>query len=78
MSPVRRRPMHSGLANFDDLPGAAYVPVGVVGGLFGCSVATVWRRVRDGQIPAPHRLGKRSTRWRVGDLRELLAEISSP
>jgi len=37
------------------------------------SAATLWRRVRDGSFPAPLRLGKRITAWRVGDVRAWLS-----
>lgn len=54
---------------FDTLPDSAYVPLPVVCALFACSPATIWRRVRDGRLVAPHRIGKRTTRWLVGQLR---------
>lgn len=63
------------LSAFDDLPESAYVSLCVVCALFGCSPATVWRRVRTGQLASPHRIGLRSTRWRVGDLRQELAKV---
>lgn len=66
--------INSSLKDFDDLPGSAYVPLLVVCALFFCSPATVWRRVRDGQLVAPHRIGSRTTRWLVADLREALAK----
>lgn len=61
-----------GLRAFDELPDSAYVPVKVVCGLYSCSAASVWRWVRNGQLVAPHRLGPRSTRWSVGELRAAL------
>jgi prophage regulatory protein len=57
---------------FDDLPDSAYVALPVVCALYDCSPATVWRRVASGQLVAPHRLGTRTTRWRVGELRAAL------
>ena len=32
--------------------------------------------VRDGRFPKPVKLGKRTTAWRVADLRQLIQEIS--
>lgn len=61
--------LHQALKNFDDLPDSAYVPITVVCGLFACSPATVWRRVLVGELVAPHRIGQRTTRWKVGELR---------
>lgn len=61
------------LQNFDALPDAAHVRQPVVEALFGCSSATVWRRVKDGGIPAPVKLSTRITAWNVGKLRRALA-----
>ncbi len=63
------------ISKFDEIPGLAFVDITTVRTLFGCSVATVWRRVKDGQIPAPYRLGKRSTRWQVAELRVALTAV---
>ena len=60
------------LKNFDSLPDSANVRVPVVKGLYGCSSATVWRRVKDGLIPPPRKLGPKHTAWNVGDLRRAL------
>lgn len=60
------------LAAFDDLPNEARVPVKTVAALFGVSTSTVWRRVRDGALPAPESLGARTRRWRVGALRQVM------
>lgn len=66
--------IHPTVAVFDKLPESAFVPLFVVCALFCCSPATVWRRVRAGQLASPHRIGLRTTRWRVGDLRKDLAK----
>ena len=36
------------------------------------SPSTFWRRVRDGSMPPPVKLGERFTCWRVGDVRAWL------
>lgn len=59
------------LQNFDLLPDSANVRQPVVEALFGCSSATVWRRVKDGRIPTPRKL-ERVTAWNVGQLRRAL------
>ena len=64
---------HPTVAVFDKLPESAFGPLCVVCALFCCSPATVWRRVRAGQLASPHRIGLRTTRWRVSDLRKDLA-----
>lgn len=61
------------LKNFDSLPDSAQVRQPVVEGLFACSGATVWRRVKQGRLPAPVRLSDRITVWKVADLRRVLA-----
>ena len=62
------------LINFPFLPDDAHVRQKVVETLFACSSATVWRNVKKGTIPAPRRISERITAWRVGDLRQALAE----
>jgi prophage regulatory protein len=66
---------HLALKNFDELPQCAFITLAVVCALFSCSPATVWRRVRAGQLVAPHQIGKRTTRWSVEEIREALASI---
>lgn len=61
------------IAEFDQLPDAARVPVTTVAQLYGVSVATVWRWVRQSRVPAPCRVGG-TTRWSVGALRRALVE----
>jgi|GEM_PF-684672 len=61
--------------NFDSLPDSAFVRIDVVAPLFACAVATVWRRIKTGQIPTPVKLSSRSTAWRVGDLRQALRAL---
>jgi predicted DNA-binding transcriptional regulator AlpA len=64
------------LRDFDSLPDAANVRQPVVEALFACSSATVWRRVKDGRLPAPRKLSDRVTAWNVGELRRALAPES--
>ncbi|ASW00017.1 helix-turn-helix transcriptional regulator [Paraburkholderia aromaticivorans] len=59
------------LANWGVLPNDAHIDVRTVAVLFGCSVPTVYRRVRAKQIPAPRKFGS-STRWNVGEIRDAL------
>lgn len=35
---------------------------------WSCSRATVWRRVKKGDIPAPTNLGQRMCRWRLSEI----------
>lgn len=63
----------SALKNFDALPDVARVRLPVVCALFSRSDASVWRDVKSGRLPAPVKVGPRSTAWVVGDLRQALA-----
>lgn len=60
------------LIYFDALPDIANVDSSVISRLYGCSMATIWRRVNTGDLPAPRKFG-RSTRWNVGAIRAHLA-----
>jgi len=61
------------LKNFDLLPNEADVRLPVVAALYGCSPATIWRRVKSGHIPAPVKRSVRVTAWNVGMLRKARA-----
>ena len=69
------RAIPDALRLFDELPDSAYVRQPVVEALFGCSHATVWRRVKDGGIPSPRKLSERITGWNVGALRQALSDL---
>ncbi len=60
------------LTHFDQLPNSANVRLSVVMALYGISPATVWRNVKNGNIPKPHKLTTRTTVWNVGELRAAL------
>lgn len=62
------------LKNFDSLPDSALVPVTAFRALAGIAPSTVWRRTSlEPDFPKPVRLGAKCTRFRVGDIRRLLA-----
>jgi prophage regulatory protein len=62
-------------ANFDDLPSSAFVSIRTVAAITIASNSTIWRRVKDGTLPKPHKLGPNTTRWNVGELREYLSRV---
>jgi predicted DNA-binding transcriptional regulator AlpA len=64
-----KKSISASLENFDLLPDSAYVRQPVVEGLFACSGPTIWRRVKNGSIPAPKKLSAGVTGWNVGTLR---------
>jgi predicted DNA-binding transcriptional regulator AlpA len=41
----------------------------------GCSRATWWRRVKDGTMPTPIRIGG-MTRWRLSEIHQVVADLS--
>jgi predicted DNA-binding transcriptional regulator AlpA len=59
--------------NFDVLPNTALVSVREISLLSGKSTATLWRDVRDGRLPKPHKIGPKSPRWNVSDIRRFLS-----
>ncbi|MBT9462543.1 transcriptional regulator [Hydrogenophaga sp.] len=62
------------LKNFDSLPDSALLPVTAFRTLAGIAPSTVWRRTSlEPDFPKPVRLGAKCTRFKVGDIRRLLA-----
>ncbi len=63
----------SALQQFDLLPDIANVRLPIVMALWGISSATVWRNIKNGNIPKPRKLTSRTTVFNVGELRAALA-----
>lgn len=61
------------LANFDDMPNAAFIRLPAVALAYGFSKATVWRNVKKGTMPSPKKLSERVTAWNVGEIKADLA-----
>lgn len=76
-TPQTRPAIAESLRNFDSLPDCAHVRLPVVCALFGVAPATVWRRVKSGQIPAPTKNGPRVSAFQVGKLRAALASATA-
>jgi len=47
-----------------------YLTVGQVAARYNVSTDSVWRWKRNGDLPAPVRIGTNCTRWRLSDLVE--------
>ncbi|MGQ0526708.1 MAG: helix-turn-helix transcriptional regulator [Alphaproteobacteria bacterium] len=77
MRQQRKLKQQETLNNFDNLPDSAHVRQPVVEALYACSGATLWRRVKQGLIPSPKKLGPRISGWNVGELRADLARLGS-
>jgi predicted DNA-binding transcriptional regulator AlpA len=72
-----RQEIPDALRNFDSLPDCAHVRLPTVCALLGVGPATVWRRVKSGQLHAPTKLGRRIAAFNVGALRADLAALSA-
>lgn len=59
-------------SKFDYLPDSANVRLPVVKALYAISAPSVWRNVKNGNIPKPRKLTPRTTVWNVGELRAAL------
>ena len=66
-------------ANFDTLPDSAFIREAQLvqspkrpdsPAPLPFSAPTLWRKVKAGTFPKPHRLSERVTAWKVGDVRE--------
>lgn len=66
---ARQRRITETLERFDSLPDEALVEIGIVTIVRGRSPASIWRDVAAGRLAKPLRVGLRSTRWRVRDVR---------
>lgn len=60
-------------ANFAALPDDAHVRLPVICELYAMSRASIWRKVKDGSLPAPKKFSVQVSAWRVGDIRADLA-----
>jgi predicted DNA-binding transcriptional regulator AlpA len=70
-STVARKAVPTILSEFGKLPDDAHIGVRSVAALFDAGVSTIWARTKRGELPQPKKFGH-STRWRVGDLRDVL------
>ena len=71
-------PITATLARFPVLPDDAVVKQPVVQALYPVSDFQLWKLVRAGKFPPPEKIGARSIGWRVGPLREFLAQERPP
>lgn len=60
------------LEQFPSLPDDALIEIRVVSALLGRSPASIWRDVGHGRLARPVRVGARSSRWHVGNVRASL------
>ena len=63
------------MPNFDTLPDDARIRASHVVQIVPFSLATMWRKVKDGTFPAPTKLSAGITAWRLGDVRAWLKGV---
>jgi predicted DNA-binding transcriptional regulator AlpA len=63
-------------SDFESLPDGAFIRLNqlISTSLVPFSVATLWRRVKEGRFPSPIKLSNQITAWRVSDVREWMAD----
>lgn len=64
----------AGARDFDQLPDCALIGTAAIVTLLGKSRTTIWRMEQDGTLPKARKMGGSHNRWRVGDVRALLAQ----
>jgi prophage regulatory protein len=57
------------------LPAEGFVRERTVVPLFATSRSTLWRWIKEGRFPAPHKIGPGTTAWDVADLRAHMNKI---
>jgi len=64
---------------FDDLPDMALIQLRPLMNfkVVPYSATTIWRKCRCGEFPAPIKVSKGITAWRVGDIRKYLSDIGN-
>jgi len=59
------------------MPDSALVDVETVAVVTGQSQNSVWRKSKAGTLPAPVKVGPKTTRWQVGAIRAYLASLTA-
>jgi prophage regulatory protein len=63
------------LSDFDRIPDSAFIrQQQLVGTVIPFSASTLWRKVRQGEFPAPVRISAGVTAFRAGDVRQWLRD----
>jgi predicted DNA-binding transcriptional regulator AlpA len=66
--------MKTDISHFDQLPNSAMVSVKVFSALISAAESTIWRRAKlEPDFPQPNKLGEKCTRFKVGNIRKLIA-----
>ena len=60
------------LSSFDELPDQALLSAREVSQISGRSRTSLWRDVMRGSLAEPVKIGNRTVKWRVADVRQFL------
>jgi len=60
------------------LPETGFLRLPAIIEIFPIGKSTWWQGVKDGRFPKPIKLGKRTTAWRVEDIRALIENPPKP
>ena len=70
-SQMNQKTLHE-FNHFDDYPNSAFIKVESFAMLMSVSRTTIWRAVKNGEIPAPKKISGRSIGFNVGEIRTYL------
>ncbi len=59
------------------LPETGFLRLPAILKIFPVGKSTWWQGVKDGRFPKPVKLGKRTTAWKVEDIRALIEQYSN-
>jgi len=68
---------HSNLSAAYALPEIGYIRLPAILAVFPISKSTWWKGIQEGRFPKGHKLGPRTTAWRVEDIRNLIESASN-
>jgi predicted DNA-binding transcriptional regulator AlpA len=63
--------------NIISLPQTGFVRLPVILKIFPIGRSTWWQGVKNGKYPKPVKLGKRTTAWKVKDIKDLIDQYSN-
>ena len=65
------------MTNQKNLPETGFVRLPTILKIFPIGRSTWWQGVKDGKFPKPVKLGKRTTAWKVEDIKALIEKHSN-
>ncbi len=65
------------MKNLNSLPETGFLRLPAILKVYPIGKSTWWQGVKDGRFPKPVKLGKRTTAWKVEDIKALIASFSN-